>query len=45
MSMFTPLFVSAYVLTVPDPIPAFDTKKTCQGTEVAAVNPGRTVET
>lgn len=45
MFMFTPLFVSAYVLTVADSIPAFDTRKTCQGAEVAAVNPGRTVET
>ena len=45
MFVFAAFFVSSYVLTVAEAVPVFDVEKTCQGTEIAAVFPGRSLET
>jgi hypothetical protein len=45
MLAFGPLLVGSYLVMVADGIPTFDVKQTCRGTEVAAIFPGRNMET
>ena len=42
---FVTLFLSLSPVFAADGVPVFNVKPTCQGTEVAAVNPGQTLDT
>jgi hypothetical protein len=45
MLVFGALFAASFLVMAADGVPAFDAKQTCRGTEVAAIYPGRNLET